>query len=772
MVFFCAVSAALLCTSGPALAQSPAVVNNTSAANVGIATATLYALINPGGSDTAYRFEYGTTTDYGSTAPASGIDIGGGEGDVPGNQAISGLQENTVYHFRVAASNSFGNVYGPDRTFMTGISPGKCPNAAERTGPSAHLPDCRAYEQVTPTEKKGASQDLLFDKSGFEAEAIASSDGDRVALAADGVTFGPNPLPEGSITFLERAASGWITQEVNPPSSGGDQYNDDILLNPELTQVAVKTNTTPYPPPNEIFSVGPPGGPLTAFAAVPFEGGALRVASSDLSSIVIESTDHNLLAGGASTDTDASAHDLYQWSNGQISLVNRTSSGGLVSPCGARLPWSSSDGSEVLFQSPDENESGELGCQEVPQLYARVDGRETVEISAPEPGVVDPDGPQAERLVGVSEDGSKIFFSTTAELTTDDLGNHEEQIYEYDMSTRKLTRITAAVGGIGSGFADAFNWSLASRDGSAIYYRDQNNQDVYRYTTAAGTTQLIATVAEPSFQLESPNGVIPGHEEDDATTPDGRFLIFESKSVSGFPSDRGEDELYRYDSADSSVVCVSCPPNNKAGDGGAYFNRSSLFTEDRTPHYLAITDDGSEVFFQSDDHLVPQDVNQIGGSYTAPGSDVYEWHNGTVSLISSGNDEHAAVFLGVTPDGSNAFFSTHSQLVPQDTDSLDDIYDARVDGGFPVASEATPCTGDACHNPAPEPNDATPSSSTFSGPGNPAPLAATQKSKLKSKAKSRACPKGKVRKKGRCVKKAKARKAARRAAARKKAGSK
>ena len=73
-----------------------------------------------------------------------------------------------------------------------------------------------------------------------------------------------------------------------------------------------------------------------------------------------------------------------------------------------------------------------------------------------------------------------------------------------------------------------------------------------------------------------------------------------------------------------------------------------VLTHDETPPITSVSEDGSYVFFQSNDELVPQDVNGVGnntGSTTAlsPWTDVYEWHNGVISLISSGTDSQSAV---------------------------------------------------------------------------------------------------------------------------------
>jgi NHL repeat-containing protein len=83
-------------------------------------TATLKATIDPGYADTTYRFEYGTSTAYGTSTPVPDRDIGSGlEGPVPAAQELSGLQPGTTYHYRVVATNALGVIASADQTFTT-----------------------------------------------------------------------------------------------------------------------------------------------------------------------------------------------------------------------------------------------------------------------------------------------------------------------------------------------------------------------------------------------------------------------------------------------------------------------------------------------------------------------------------------------------------------------------------------------------------------------------------------------------------------------------
>jgi PKD repeat protein len=100
------------------------------ASGVTASTATLNGSVNPNGVATTARFEYGTTTSYGTQTPDQ--DVGSGTAARTVSGPLTGLNPRTTYHYRIVASNAFGTVRGADRTFTTGApsAPSVTTNAA------------------------------------------------------------------------------------------------------------------------------------------------------------------------------------------------------------------------------------------------------------------------------------------------------------------------------------------------------------------------------------------------------------------------------------------------------------------------------------------------------------------------------------------------------------------------------------------------------------------------------------------------------------------
>lgn len=85
-------------------------------------SATLAGGVYANRADTTYTWDYGTTSAYGQSTPP--VDIGSGQAPVPATGTLSGLVPSTLYHYRLAATNSLGTSYGYDYTFTT---PGGAP---------------------------------------------------------------------------------------------------------------------------------------------------------------------------------------------------------------------------------------------------------------------------------------------------------------------------------------------------------------------------------------------------------------------------------------------------------------------------------------------------------------------------------------------------------------------------------------------------------------------------------------------------------------------
>jgi hypothetical protein len=143
------------------LSDPPAVATKP-ASDVGTSGATLNGTVNPKGIETTYQFEYGTTTGYGSKAPASPKTVGSGTGSVEVSEGIEGLAPETTYHFRLVASNAKGTTNGLDQTFTT---------------PS--------WEILSTPNPSGASDSNLYDVSCEPSTSACTAVGSSTVSGAD-----------------------------------------------------------------------------------------------------------------------------------------------------------------------------------------------------------------------------------------------------------------------------------------------------------------------------------------------------------------------------------------------------------------------------------------------------------------------------------------------------------------------------------------------------------------------------------------------------------
>ena len=100
------------------ISSSLPIVTTAAVTNINQTTTTLNGIVNPNGLSTTVQFDYGTTTNYGNTVAADQSPLSGNS-NTSASANINGLTPNTVYHYRVEATNSAGTSYGADSTFIT-----------------------------------------------------------------------------------------------------------------------------------------------------------------------------------------------------------------------------------------------------------------------------------------------------------------------------------------------------------------------------------------------------------------------------------------------------------------------------------------------------------------------------------------------------------------------------------------------------------------------------------------------------------------------------
>lgn len=645
-----------------------------------------------------------------------------------------------------------------------------CANEAIRQeqGPAAlALPDCRAYEMVSPSGSVPSSS---------AGGPVASASGQRLGYYA--LEPSPGSDEEGLYLLATRGVDGWSAQNTTPPQGGlhdGDLFAcfPSVFYSAELTSAVLVDGWNQvtggrdqicegdYPP----LIPGEPRGYANLFLrddedgsyhlidrspeAGPPADALLRDGSSDLSRVVF-SEEAKL------TPEAPAGMDLYEWTGSADRLVTFLPDGepvqGTLANTGAGHDSAtfthavSADGETVFFYA-----GGALyarlraGSEQAPAgacSAGEPTGACTVQVDAAQAGAPGPGGGGV--FMDASEDGSRVFFTDERKLTTNAVAmSRAPDLYEYNLATGVLTDLTVPA----SGLAEVLGFSGASGDGSYVYFVAKSvlsgaqtnsygeSAERYKpnlYVSHAGTVTFIATLeaGEDGDALDwGEEGTVKNSGQLQArVSTSGRYLVFQSvrpldPSYNNEPFEASNcnsrcKEVYLYDAGENKLNCASCAPNGELPSGPAEIPyRIKEIAPEESPEYLPrdVSDDGA-VFFDTRSPLVPQAVD---GEIN-----VYEYDAGVVHLISSGTAVGASEFMDASVSGEDVFFSTAQSLVRSDTDNMLSVYDARVNGGFPAATgeeqQASACESAEACKPAPTepPAQLSAGSATLSAGGN------------------------------------------------------
>ena len=644
--------------------------------------ATLKAMVNPEGFATTYHFEYGTSTAYGQSTAE--IAAGKDRGAHAVNVGLKGLAPGTSYHWRVVALNSSGTSNGEDRTLTTyreGQAPAPCANDAFRTTASASLPDCRAYEMISPVDKNGADVVLPSEQSGV---VQSNPDGDKLTYTATAAFAGsPNAFAVNQY-IASRGAAGWSSEGIHPPVSGEDAVvslfgltRDFMAFTPDLCSAwLVDFQTPPVAPDGQVGhqnlyrrdNCGAGSGSLEALTPSPpaLPEGTLEiyVGNTSVQGISDDGRQAVFVAEASLPQVPEAAvgskAQIYDRSEGGLSLVSVLPNGasgdptpgdgrGFADPSGSAVGsgWVrnlrhavSSDGSRVYWTSGiNGSDKGTIYLRLHPEQG--IVGGECSEAAAACTTKVS--GSLAAFFWGASADGRKALYGE-ANLITEKTDLLE---FEEAGATRKVGK-------------DVLGVVEASNDLSHVYFVSRSKQGAQKniegeeasegapnlYLDEEGTLSFIATLDESDVGQLAPDALLPAYSLASTsaslraarTSADGNRLAFESRApLTGFDNTARDSgaaavEVFLYDAGSGELHCVSCNPSGASPVAGELKPPYEI-NDPRPTKVMAagwippweqslypsnvLSGGGGRLFFNSNDALLPRDTNGA--------QDVYEW---------------------------------------------------------------------------------------------------------------------------------------------------
>jgi hypothetical protein len=680
-------------------------VKSSTVANVSTDEAGLRSEIDPNNLQTTYVFAVKLEGAGDWTTVAEGT-IAAGNLDAEISAAARGLSPGTRYRFRVLVTNEKGSAEA-EGTFATypdlPAEPDLCPNALLRIGFSALLPDCRAYELVTPPDTNARAPLGFEPGAGFTTRQVSPA-GDQIPFRVEGGAipgFGGTGSLRGDPYLATRTAAGWSTAYTGPSAA------EAVGIIPG----------TPSPDQGYTFWIaGQEGSAVlsleTAYVRYP-DGhselvgeGSIGVDPEVRGHLISEGGGHAVFSTGTKSPTTAIRLEPLAAPDGTQAIYDRAPDGTLrvVSLKPDDLPFNAGENAEYQGASLDG-----LGIAfEVNDiLYLRYDDKQTYEIG------------EGIEFAGVAEGGRRVFYVEDGNLEAFDVAT--ESTIEFADTTAPVVPVTVSPDGSTAYFVskNVIQGSgtnpigakpqvgkqnlYRSKEGEVNFVGTLTERDVTGIPVAEGSPTYTdglglwvpALHASGSSIATGSLGIVPAR-----STPEGSGFLFKSRSpLTGYDPE-GHAEIYRYDFAGGMLQCLSCNPTGAPAQSDANLQSqdregSVLFSAIAWPESLRA--DGRRAFFESSDPLVAGDADGL--------QDVYEWEDqgvgsctqpgGCLYLISSPQSRHNEYLWAVSRSGDDAFFLSSDLLVGADAEETPSIYDARVGGGFAEPASAE-CEGEGC----------------------------------------------------------------------------
>jgi hypothetical protein len=621
--------------------------------------ATLNGTVNPDGVAATYQFEWGTDTSYGNLTPGSAAPAGSDSSDHQVSAALTGLQPNTTYHYRLTATNANGTTHGLDETFITPALPSIAVESSESTSTEATL-----KARINPN---GTETFYRFDYG---------------ADSSYGTSL-PIPDADADADIGEGRSDQAVTVHI-------------VGLQPETTyHYRVVAHSTVGATESGDLTFRTAGGlfPLPDNRAweqvTPLDNGGVNV-----SGITNVSDDGNAVAylipaglGGAESNRILNPY-----------VARRTATGWITNPL--ILPQALSPRGEGFGQVPVSSDLTEALLRSTPLTAGSPPSSGGTTVGGSEYYIetlaADPHAPPTFRLatplfptdgatyLGGTPNFSTLIFSSPAPLTADPIIGGAEGVYEFtdtglgaNSPVRRLDVDNAGTPLPGGVRIATEGFNAVSANGSRVFIPDTDGR-VYARTNGQTTT----TVSDPSPSECDPACLHPAAQSAAfaGASEDGTKAYFiTTQELVAADTDTTAD-LYEYDfsrPAGHHVVLIS------AGD-----------STDPTPGSGAdvigvarLSDDGSRAAFvaggvltttpnSSGQHPVAGANNLYVANIAIDGSQTTKFV-GVMPEADSGlwnSADYERQIQASSTDGRYLIFSTHARLTPDDTDGAADIY--------------------------------------------------------------------------------------------------